>query len=553
MMSLERHISPHRLIALALLVGSIGCGRNENNTTEEEDMRSEEVVADMKSEETEGDMKSDATEEDMKPDEVDEDMRPDEAEEDMKMEAEEDMRPEVEEDMKMEMEEDMKPEEPMLDGLVVFDEAFGAGGAFVEFGGSVNDVSVDSNEALNGMSSIKIEVPGPGAYTGGAIVANMPQDVSGYNALVFHIKASKDATLNAVGIGNDAADNARQLELGGLALTTTWQEVVFPMPAPGKYNDLAGLMHFAEGGDEGPYTIWLDDIHYTNVDAARIGTITPVMAGQMKTVEVNKTVEAEGAAVLVEVDGATLSLAANKLLFDWTSTDTAIAEVDAAGVVTGKAEGTATINGAFDGATANGQLDVTVVPAPAVTAPTTAAPDPQAMGIVASLYGRPGMDATVGTYLTGWSQPAGMIMLNEIDVAGDKINHYSDVDFFGINFETVNAIDLSAATTMHIDIWTPDATELLIKLVDFGANGEFGGDDNLEVGYTVNAMTTPALTTGQWVSLDIPFANMNILAPPPAPGGPTTGFAQRSNVAQLIIDPTIPGTYGIFIGNIYFY
>jgi hypothetical protein len=32
-------------------------------------------------------------------------------------------------------------------------------------------------------------------------------------------------------------------------------------------------------------------------------------------------------------------------------------------------------------------------------------------------------------------------------------------------------------TFFHTDIWSADFTEFKVKLVDFGANGVFGGDD----------------------------------------------------------------------------
>ena len=32
----------------------------------------------------------------------------------------------------------------------------------------------------------------------------------------------------------------------------------------------------------------------------------------------------------------------------------------------------------------------------------------------------------------------------------------------------------------HVDIWTPDATTFGVKLVDFGADGVFGGGDDTE-------------------------------------------------------------------------
>ncbi len=71
-------------------------------------------------------------------------------------------------------------------------------------------------------------------------------------------------------------------------------------------------------------------------------------------------------------------------------------------------------------------------------------------------------------------------------------------------------------THFHTDVWSSDFTQFKIKLVDFGANGVFGGGDDVEHEITI---TSPAKNT--WVSLDIPLSQF-------------TGLTTRAHIAQLI-------------------
>ena len=96
-------------------------------------------------------------------------------------------------------------------------------------------------------------------------------------------------------------------------------------------------------------------------------------------------------------------------------------------------------------------------------------------------------------------------------------------------------------THFHMDMWTPDETAdpavFKIKLVDFGADGAFGGGDDVEHEITLTAASTPALASGQWLSLDIPLSEF-------------TGLTTRGAVAQFIISGT-PNT--VFVDNVLFH
>ncbi len=163
--------------------------------------------------------------------------------------------------------------------------------------------------------------------------------------------------------------------------------------------------------------------------------------------------------------------------------------------------------------------------------PAAAAPTPMIdEANVISMYSDAYTDVTVDTWRTEWSQAT----LEDVDVAGDAAKKYSELNFVGI--ETVaSQIDASTMTHFHTDIWTADATEVRIKLVDFGPDGAFDGGDDTE--HEI-AVATPA--QGEWVSLDLPLTDF-------------AGLTTKANIAQLIYSGDTAGAITVYVDNVYFY
>ncbi len=170
-------------------------------------------------------------------------------------------------------------------------------------------------------------------------------------------------------------------------------------------------------------------------------------------------------------------------------------------------------------------------------APTVAAPTPtQNPADVVSMFSDTYVDVVVDTWRTDWSSAT----LTDIVVDGNAIKQYTDLDFVGI--ETASSpLDVSGMTHFHVDVWTPNADSLLIKLVDFGGDG-FGGGNDTEGAVTFDASSTPVLTTGTWISLDIPLADFQ-----------TAGLVSLTDINQLIFAATPSGTSILHVTNVYFY
>ena len=261
-----------------------------------------------------------------------------------------------------------------LSAQAVFTDAYATGVTFAAFGGSANDVTIDNTVNQSGTSSIKVVVPAAG-YTGGAFVAATAQNLSTYNAVSFWIKGSAAKTLNVAGLGNTAAaaTTVYQAELEKIAVTTTWTKVIIPIPAPAKLTAETGLFHFAEGSDEGAYTIWLDNIQYENLASTIVGTPTATIATETLTKGAGDNFEASGLSCTFPVNSVATKLTLFKAYFTFTSGTPTVATVNALGVGTCLAVGTTAITAKLGAVNATGTLTVNVI---AGTVPTVAAPTP---------------------------------------------------------------------------------------------------------------------------------------------------------------------------------
>ncbi|MDZ4183324.1 MAG: hypothetical protein U1B83_10665 [Candidatus Cloacimonadaceae bacterium] len=168
--------------------------------------------------------------------------------------------------------------------------------------------------------------------------------------------------------------------------------------------------------------------------------------------------------------------------------------------------------------------------------PTVAAPTPTANPAnVISLFSNAYTNVTVDTWSAGWDQAD----VADVQIAGNDTKRYTNLTFAGIEF-TSQTINASTMTHFNMDIWTPDPTALpavfKIKLVDFGANGVWGGGDDVEHELTFNASSTPALVSNAWINYHIPLANF-------------LNLTTTSHLAQLIISGD-PNT--VYVDNVYF-
>ncbi|GJQ62373.1 MAG: hypothetical protein SCALA702_14260 [Melioribacteraceae bacterium] len=427
----------------------------------------------------------------------------------------------------------------------VFIDGFSSGLNYAAFGGSrVDAFDVDTEVKYSGSSSMKIEVPDfedpYGAYAGGVYYTSVGRNLSGFDALTFRAKATKPAEIDVLGIGNDLGEAKYQATRSGMKINANWKKYYIPIPDPSKWVAERGMFFYSEGPEDGSgYTIWFDEVKYEktgllahprpsileqqdqNIDAA-IGDLLPI-GGTFVTYNFP--------------DGTDKRIDAAPAYFTYTSSDESVATVDEYGQISAISMGTAVITAQLAGVDADGSITLNVGearPAPAQPAPAPTVPAADVISMFSNAY----TNVPVDTWATYWEFST--TEYEEIQIAGDDVKLYTKLNFNGIEFAS-QTIDASSMTRFHMDIWTPDATDLpaefKVLLVDFGADGAYDGGDDASHELTFTASTTPALATEEWVSLDVPLSAF-------------TGLTTKGHLGQLVISGD-PNT--VYVDNVYFY
>lgn len=426
----------------------------------------------------------------------------------------------------------------------VFIDDFTGDLAYAAFGGSdVKAFDVDRQVAYgNSIASMKFAVPDAnspnGSYAGGVFFSKTGRNLSGYNALTFYIKATQPATIGVIGFGNDLGESKYLVTLNGLQINSNWKKVIIPIPDAAKLTAEKGLMYYSAGPENGRgYTFWIDEVKFEKLPG--LGAVTGIIFnGQAKTTPNAETGDK------INIDGlqatANLPTGVNQVVnispyyFEFASSTPGVAGVETNGIISVVDAGNATITAKLSGRAATGSLALTSTGAP--VKPTTAAPVPtKDAANVISLYSNAYTNVPVNTWNTRWQFSTADNFF--IQVAGDDVIRYRSLNFVGIEF-TNPTINADAMRFFHMDIWTPDATSapnnFKVLLVDFGADGVFGGGDDKQHEITI---TAPQLVSNNWISLDIPLSQF-------------TGLTTRGHLAQMVLSGTLPNLY---IDNVYFY
>jgi len=218
----------------------------------------------------------------------------------------------------------------------------------------------------------------------------------------------------------------------------------------------------------------------------------------------------------------------------WVSLDIALSDLQAAGLASLTDLNQLVLDAGPDG-TILYVDNVYFYDASGATAPTISAPTPtQDAANVISLYSDAYTDVAV-TWPTPWSVPNNTT--SDVTIDGGLVKEHLNLSFVGVEFAS---LDASGMTHFHLDVWTPDADSLLLRLVDFGGDG-FGGGNDTQGELTFDNASTPALTKGSWVSLDIALSDLQ-----------AAGLASLTDLNQLVLDPGPDGTI-LYIDNVYFY
>ena len=112
-------------------------------------------------------------------------------------------------------------------------------------------------------------------------VAPGGRDFSPFTALTFYMKASRSATIDVLGFGNDQGDFPTNVAFeGGVPVNTNWQKYYVPIPDPSKVTAETILLRFAEGpeNNEG-YTFWIDEAKFEDIGTFS-NPVASIMGGE---------------------------------------------------------------------------------------------------------------------------------------------------------------------------------------------------------------------------------------------------------------------------------
>lgn len=418
----------------------------------------------------------------------------------------------------------------------VFIDGFTGDLQYSAFGGSdVKAFDVDKEVKYKGTASMKIAVPAVndpnGSYAGGVYYSTTGRDLSGYNCLTFWIKATKTASIDVIGFGNDLGDNAYQVSISGLPVNTNWKKCYIPIPDPSKLSAQKGMLFYSEGPENGEgYTFWIDEVKFEQLGT--IGHPQPMIyAGVDKKADAFKSVQFTVDSLKDSFNlpnGLDETVNVTPAYFNFTSSNTNVATVDATGKAIVVGGGTAVISGSIAGVTAKGSLTIESS-GDFVHAPTPTVDAGNVISLFSDTYSNVNVD-----FFNGYWEPYQTTKSADFTIDGDHILSYTDFNFVGNGFSnpTVDATNMSF---FHIDVFVPKGItdgKFKITVRDYGANGTYDGGDDATI-----TQTFTGLTPGTWNSLDFSLK----------------GLATKSHIGQLVYENAGSALTSFYADNIYFW
>ena len=425
----------------------------------------------------------------------------------------------------------------------VFDDAPIAMGSdfYFPYGGSKPTAwSVDSEVSYMGSASMRIDVPNAndpeGNYAGAIFRVDgegSGRDLSGFDALTFYAKASQAVTIGEIGFGEDFGENKYVTTLAGVDLTTNWTQYIIPIPDASKLLQERGMIRYAAAGIGEPglevgYTFWIDEVKFE-----KLGTIAQAKPEILNGEDVDEQISSGATIDLAQrgltqtfnlASGTNQTVNAAPSYFTFTSSDIEVARVNELGLVSIVGEGDATITASIGGVRAQGSLNLTTT-GDYLHAPIPTLDPSRVISIFSDAYTNVPVD-----FLNGYWEPFQTTLSEEKIIDNDNIVEYTEFNFVGNQFAnpTVDATDKS---TLHInmiinDESIPSNLDFLISIVDFGADGVDGGDDDTRQQVFFKSSD---FVEGEWSTLEIPITltnknNIGLIIYENVNGSPLTKF-----------------------------
>lgn len=425
---------------------------------------------------------------------------------------------------------------------IIFSDTFSAGLEYYPYLDSKFEAfSVDTEVKYQGTASMRFDVPNEGDRNGayaGAIFRddNGGRDLSKYDALTFWAKASKAATINDIGFGQDFGQNKFQVSKRGLRLTTNWVKYTIPIPDASKLKQEKGMFWYAEGPENGDgYSFWIDELQFE-----KLGTIAQprpsILNGDNISVNTFIGVNINVADLNQTFNlgtGEDISISSAPGYFIFSSSNPSVASVSETGVVEVLSAGNSVITATLDGVEAKGSLTINSIGS-FVFAPTPVRDSNNVVSIFSDHYPNTPVD-----FFNGYWQPYQTTQSADFSIQGDNFLNYTNFNFVGIQFANPT-LNLTDKSNLHFNMYIPNAVpsnfDFLVTIVDFGPDKVNGGGDDTRQQLFVRK--SPSIVADSWITIEF---SLNVLTP-------------RNNVGLIIFENiNFSSLRNLYLDNIYFY
>lgn len=425
---------------------------------------------------------------------------------------------------------------------IIFSDTFSAGLEYYPYLDSKFEAfSVDTEVKYQGAASMRFDVPNEGDRNGayaGAIFRddNGGRDLSKYDALTFWAKASKAATINDIGFGQDFGQNKFQVSKRGLRLTTNWVKYTIPIPDASKLKQEKGMFWYAEGPENGDgYSFWIDELQFE-----KLGTIAQprpsILNGDNISVNTFIGVNINVADLNQTFNlgtGEDISISSAPGYFIFSSSNPSVASVSETGVVEVLSAGNSVITATLDGVEAKGSLTINSIGS-FVFAPTPVRDSNNVVSIFSDHYPNTPVD-----FFNGYWQPYQTTQSADFSIQGDNFLNYTNFNFVGIQFANPT-LNLTDKSNLHFNMYIPNAVpsnfDFLVTIVDFGPDKVNGGGDDTRQQLFVRK--SPSIVADSWITIEFSL----------------NGLTPRNNVGLIIFENiNFSSLRNLYLDNIYFY
>lgn len=406
-------------------------------------------------------------------------------------------------------------------------------------GANTEGFGTDDNEAYEGTSSIRIDVPTPsdpnGGYIGGIFKdRGAGRDLTGYDALTFWAKGSTTATVGTFGFGTDFENNEYAVTLDNVELSTDWRKIIIPIPDPSKLVQEKGMFLFSAGTQSTNgvgFTFWMDEMRFEKLGT--IGQPRPAILGgqdQIAQANIDTSVPIIGLTQTFNMaSGQDVTVTASPSYFDFETSNPFVASVNDQGLVTvdgageidpetGLIDNTAIITASIAGVQASGSLTLSAV-------------DLNVISLFSDVFANVPVDNYNGFYFDGYQTTlGGAIVEGGNNIIDYTLLNFVAIEFYGRDGSDVEPIDASEMTHMHIDIRVNENVDpsdfFRIEVFNnFTLGSQIAGT------YTVNG---DDLQSNTWVEFDIPLSSFAGLTAQEALGAII--FVSDATIANVSLD-----------------